>query len=193
MTKEVFISVDIEADGAIPGDYSMLSIGACVVENPAQTFYRELKPLDKAGFDPEAVKVTGRLREDCLENGNNPLTVMEDFDAWVQRVRNGQKAVFVGFNATFDWLFVHWYFIHYLGRSPFGIAGLDIKAFYMGRFATEWRDACKRPIKKHLNSLGFQPSKHTHNALDDALEQAAIFAALLKIEPRAITRRAYSH
>src|SRR5882724_5122881 len=174
MTKEVFISVDIEADGAIPGDYSMLSIGACVVDNPTAfpTFYRELKPLSK-NFDPEAVQVTGDLRFKCLETGVDAYDAMRDFDSWVQAMRQGQKAVFVGFNATFDWMFIHWYFVHYLGRSPFGIAGLDIKAFYMGRFGTEWRDACKRPIKKHLNSLGFQPSKHTHNALDDALEQAA--------------------
>ncbi|SSH65668.1 Uncharacterised protein [Klebsiella pneumoniae] len=27
--KEIFVSVDVEASGPIPGKYSMLSIGAC--------------------------------------------------------------------------------------------------------------------------------------------------------------------
>lgn len=44
-TKEVFISVDIEASGPIPGEYSLLSIGACMVDNPDESFYAELKPV----------------------------------------------------------------------------------------------------------------------------------------------------
>lgn len=46
MTKEeAYISVDIEASGPIPGEYSMLSLGACVVGDTAKTFYREIKPI----------------------------------------------------------------------------------------------------------------------------------------------------
>ena len=32
--KEVFISVDIEASGPIPGEYDLLSIGMCLVDQP---------------------------------------------------------------------------------------------------------------------------------------------------------------
>ena len=42
---EAYVSVDIEASGPIPGDYSLLAIGACLVDEPDQTFYRELKPM----------------------------------------------------------------------------------------------------------------------------------------------------
>src|SRR5436309_1957429 len=136
--NEVYISVDIEADGPIPGDYSMLSIGACVVSNLSLTFYREIQPCSLK-YDPEAVKVTGDLREKCIKDVVHSHYYMQYFDTWVQQLRAGSKAVFVGFKATFDWMFVHWYFVHYLGRSPFGIAGLDIKAFYAGRFGTAWR------------------------------------------------------
>jgi hypothetical protein len=38
---EVWISVDIEADGPILGDYSVLSLGACVVEDHATPCYIE--------------------------------------------------------------------------------------------------------------------------------------------------------
>ena len=40
--------------------------------------------------------------------------------------------MFVGFNASFDWSFVNWYFHKFVGTNPFGVAALDIKAYYMG-------------------------------------------------------------
>ena len=44
--SEIYISVDVEASGPIPGEYSLLSIGACLVGQPDQSFYVELKPLN---------------------------------------------------------------------------------------------------------------------------------------------------
>lgn len=43
-----WIMVDIEADGPIPGDYSMVSFGAVVVEPGLErTFYGELRPISE--------------------------------------------------------------------------------------------------------------------------------------------------
>ena len=36
-----YISFDVEASGLIPGKYSMLSIGACVVGDISKQFYKE--------------------------------------------------------------------------------------------------------------------------------------------------------
>jgi hypothetical protein len=55
---EYFISVDIETAGPIPGEYSMLSLGACVVGRRDEGFYAELKPLNSNAV-PDALKVTG--------------------------------------------------------------------------------------------------------------------------------------
>ena len=44
--NELYISVDIEAAGPVPVEYSMLSIGACVVGSPEVSFYIELKPIN---------------------------------------------------------------------------------------------------------------------------------------------------
>ena len=41
MACETYISVDVEAAGPIPGAYSLLAIGACVVGNINKTFYIE--------------------------------------------------------------------------------------------------------------------------------------------------------
>ena len=56
--SEIYISVDVEASGPIPGEYSMLSIGSCVVGQTGQSFYVELKPLNDH-FMEKAIKVTG--------------------------------------------------------------------------------------------------------------------------------------
>src|SRR3954447_25537373 len=63
---ECFISVDVETAGATPATYSMLSLGACLVEDPLEsTFYVELKP-EKAAFTAEALAVS-HLSLDVLE------------------------------------------------------------------------------------------------------------------------------
>jgi len=56
--EEVYVSVDIEAAGPVPGTYSMLALGASIVEAPGQTFYAELRPISD-GFIPEAMRVSG--------------------------------------------------------------------------------------------------------------------------------------
>jgi len=57
-SREIYISVDVEASGPIPGEYSLLSIGACLVGQPDQSFYVELKPLNDNFFE-KAMDVTG--------------------------------------------------------------------------------------------------------------------------------------
>ena len=53
----------IEADGPIPGDYSMICFGAIVVEPSLdRTFYGRLKPISDQWI-PEALQVSGFTRE----------------------------------------------------------------------------------------------------------------------------------
>lgn len=173
-TKEVYISVDIEASGPIPGDYSMLSVGACVVGNPGVSFYVELKPLND-NFVKEALDVAGFSLETLQITGEEPRSAMERFELWVRQSAGDYRPVFVAFNATFDWSFTHWYFIKFLGRDPFGISGLDIKAYFMGKHHTSWGKTVKKDVRSK-----YQPRfSHTHQALDDAKEQADIFAQML--------------
>src|SRR5438105_4615667 len=108
---DVFISVDIESDGPIPGDYSMSSLGAVVVGSPEHTFYREFRPISDR-FDPQAAAVSGLDRDRLLASGHDPAEAMREFASWIASVATGGRPVFVAFNATFDWMFVHWYFIH---------------------------------------------------------------------------------
>ena len=58
MKPERYFSVDVESSGPIPGKYSLLAIGACMVGSPDESFYAELKPISP-DFVPEALKVAG--------------------------------------------------------------------------------------------------------------------------------------
>jgi len=173
-TKEVFISVDIEASGPIPGEYSLLSVGACVVGDLDQSFYAELKPLNE-NFTKQALEISGFSLEALKITGEEPSAVMERFEHWVRQAARDNRPVFVAFNATFDWSFTHWYLIKFLGRDPFGISGLDIKAYYMGKHHTTWGETNKKEVRSRYPPSLF----HTHQALDDAREQANIFAQIL--------------
>src|SRR5258708_6834433 len=103
--KEVFISVDVETAGPIPGEYSLLSIGACDADHPDHQFACELKPISMA-FVPEALAVTGLSLETLAKTGLEPKEAVEQFAAWARSLaRNGEALVFVGFNAPFDWSF----------------------------------------------------------------------------------------
>jgi len=174
--QELYISVDIEADGPIPGDYSMSSIGAVVAADFTKTFYREMMPISEK-WDPAAAAVSGLNRELLKTQGTHPANAMREMDAWVKTVcGETHRPVFVSFNATFDWMFSHWYFIHFHGSDPFGISGLEMKSFYAGLIGCDWGETTKKYVAKRF------PSKqaHTHNALDDAKEQAEIFNGMWK-------------
>lgn len=174
--EELYISVDIEASGPVPGEYSMLSFGACVVGQPDLAIYVELKP-DSPKHDPEALDVTGFNLDELANTGLLPTEAMQRLADWVADVsREGEKAVFVGLNAPFDWSFVNYYFHKYLGENPFGFTALDIKAFYMGVFNLEWRQT----KSSHMAANLLPQTSPTHNALDDARYQAELFHLMLQ-------------
>ena len=78
------------------------------------------------------MRVVGRMLADFAKVGRSPKEAMIGFRDWLAVVAKAGKPVFVGFNATFDWAFVDFYFHHDLGENPFGIGGIDIKSYYMG-------------------------------------------------------------
>lgn len=180
MLEELFICVDVETAGPTPGQFALLSIGACLVDDPSVTFYVELQP-DRADFSPEAMKIHGLSLESLQQTGQPPKAAMEQFDIWVRNVTSAdQKAIFVALNAPFDWMFINEYFHRYLGHNPFGHSALDIKAYFMGQVGINWAETSLAEISKHFLEY------HTleHNALSDALEQAEIFRKILAQSPK---------
>lgn len=171
--REAWFSVDIEASGATPARHSMLSLGACLVDDPNVQLYVELRPQrDDEVPDPGAMAVNkldfGRLQRD----GYSPEIAMKLFETWVRDAAGDRRPVFVSFG-TFDWMWVGYYLDAYGSgyKKLFGPNSLDLKSYYAGWLDTSWRDTAKgRMPATHLAG-----SKHTHHALYDAVEQANMF------------------
>ncbi len=162
-----YVMVDIEADGPIPGDYSMVCFGAIVVEpSLSKTFYGKLKPISEK-WVPDALKVSGFSREQTL-TFDDPKTVMESFEQWVMKNAQG-RPIFVSDNNGFDWQFINWYFHHFLGKNPFGHSSMNLGSFYKGLA----RDTFKN--FKHLRK-----TKHTHYPLDDAKGNTEALLEMIK-------------
>ncbi len=174
MSNECFICVDVETAGPNPADYSMLSLGAVLVNNLRQEFYAEFKPVN-LNNTAEAQAVHGLSMDALAKNGLEPIEGMQRFAAWLAQVCQGQPPVFVAFNAPFDWMFVADYFHHYLGSNPFGHRAIDIKAVYLGLHGGLWAEANFQRVSQQYGL----PEMLNHNALDDARQTAIIFAAIL--------------
>lgn len=185
--KEIFVSIDVEADGPIPGEYSMLSLGAAAVESDnvgenklVDQFYINLRELPFA-TKHHATMTWWNRRENIeaykltRENTVDAVTATSRFYNWVIRLPG--KPVCVGYPVTYDWNFVYWYLIKFCGRSPFGMSALDIKSYAMCLMKTPFRQTIKKTMPKEWRPKGY---KHTHVAIDDAIEQGFLFLNMLK-------------
>ena len=162
-----YIMVDIESDGPIPGDYSMVSFGAIVVNDELdKTFYGKLKPISK-NWVPEALAVSGHSREETLQF-EEPKMVMERFSEWV-KVNCKDRPIFISDNNGFDWMFICWYFHHFTGENPFGHSSQNLGSMYKGLIKDTFKNF------KHLKI-----TEHTHHPVDDAKGNAEALLTMKK-------------
>ena len=172
---EGYVSVDVETAGPTPSQYSLLSIGACLVSDTQRTFYVELQPVN-GNFTPEALSVSRLSLEELAERGLPPAEAMARFEAWLAaQIPSGRRPIFVAFNAPFDWMFVNDYFHRFLGRNPFGHTALDLKVYYMGLTGVHWSETTMR----YITARYLSKRQLTHHALRDAQDQAELFQKML--------------
>lgn len=176
---EIYVSTDVEADGPIPGQNSMLSFGSAAYTADKKllgTFSANLETLPGASPDPKTAKWWATQPEAwaaCRRDQRRPEDALREYAAWLNALPG--KPVFVGYPATYDFLFVQWYLVRFAGESPFGFSALDIKSYAMAMLKTSFRESTKR----RMPAQWFDPHPHTHIALDDAIEQGALFCNML--------------
>lgn len=194
--SEVYISVDVETDGPIPGQNSMLSIGAAAFladRRMVSTFSMNFELLEGAVPDEDTSKwwkTQPEAWEACRKDVRSPKYVMQCFTSWVgsmvaeaqaiEALAKGEatavQPVFVGYPAGFDFTWTYWYLIKFVGKSPFSFSGIDIKTYAMAILGCDYRTVNKRTMGRFK-----EPDlKHTHVAVDDAIEQGYLFLNLLK-------------
>jgi hypothetical protein len=119
--------------------------------------------------------------EQLARDGAEPGQALRQFETWIREVTPpGEKPIFIGFNAPFDWMFVNDYFHRFLKRNPFGHAALDIKSYYMGLSRGTWAGTKMRHVgPKYLDQQAL-----IHHALRDAIDQAVLFQRMrMSIRP----------
>lgn len=183
MKNTILFSVDVETNGSIPGDNSMLSLGAAAfaADNGQllSTFYINFAELENSTPNADTMvwwsknqEAYDQTRQDVVD----PKLGIGQFVSWVNKTCGKDKPVFVGYPATFDFMFVYHYIIHFGYQSPFSFSALDIKTYACAMLKLPYREA----TKKNMPKSWFSGDKHTHNALDDALEQGKLFINMLK-------------
>lgn len=176
---EIYISTDIEADGPIPGINSMLSFGSAAYladKTLLSTFEANLELLPDATANSKTMewwKTQPKAWKICRENLQDPEKAMRDYVAWLKGLSG--MPVFVGYPASYDFMFVYWYLIRFTGESPFSHSALDIKTLAMALLKSDYRKATKKNMPKRW----FDNLPHSHIALDDAIEQGALFCNIL--------------
>jgi DNA polymerase III epsilon subunit-like protein len=193
VTRELYISVDVEPDGHVPGSSSMVSLGACAAavrdddgnvepldpENERNAFYAVLRPISDRYVD-KALGVTGFDRATLERDGRPPEEALPEFVTWIDGLAAEHDAlpVLAAYPLGFVWHFTQYYLHEFAGRSPFGqSAHYDMKTAYAALADSAVRDAIKRRMPSAL--LGPKDSK-THHALDDAKGHVDLLVGLLR-------------
>jgi hypothetical protein len=177
--QEIYVSTDCEADGPIPGPYSLLSFASAAYTADKKligTFSRNLIQLPGAKMHPVQEKFwrdNPAAWAACRENPQDPEQAMKDYLVWLKALPG--TPIFTGFPAAFDFMFVHWYLHKFAGESPFGHAALDIKSFLMAMVEKPFADVALTKLPRSW----FDDLPHTHIAEDDAIEQGALFCNAL--------------
>lgn len=176
---EIYVSTDIEADGPAPGIHSMLSFGSAAYranKTLVTTFCANLETLPEATADPRTMDWWQKFPDAwaaCRHGTEPPEEAMHRYLEWLRSLPG--KPVFVGYPASFDFMFIAWYLLRFTGENPFGFGALDIKSYAMALMRTPFRET----VKGRMPAEWFDDMPHTHVALDDALEQGAMFCNIL--------------
>lgn len=163
--------VDVEADGPVPGLYSMTELGVIRfdygnLEN-APTFYAKLRPLPGASYNQSALDVTHSTREGTLqyppyEEG------MVAFAKWVAEHNRGSRPLFMSDNNGFDFAYVNYYFHLVKVENPFGWSSRNLADLYKG---------LTKDVRANFRHL--RRTRHTHHPVDDARGNAEAYETMI--------------
>lgn len=187
---DVYFSADVETDGPIPGEFSMLSFALVYAgafdgshfDRPRDYgthFYRELRPISNR-FEPEALKVNGLNRDLLIAKGSDPTETMTEAATWVRSLSGKGRPVLVAYPLSFDWSWMYWYFVRFSREgSPFNHSScFDVKTAFALKAGVPIAAAGQSRVEAALRPH----TPHTHHALADAVEQAQLFANIFQWE-----------
>lgn len=181
MKEELFCMIDIEADGDIPGASSMLSFAGVTLNKNKEvlgSFEANLQLLPNTKPTPKTMEFWSKNKEAYEKTRINPVDpkyAMEEFDKWLNTFDG--NVFFVGYPAPYDHKWIDWYSYYFLGHSHFGHSKIiDMKMLAWGLIKGRFGQCSKKNFPKRWKDK----LPHTHVAIDDAIEQGAMFINILR-------------
>lgn len=189
---EIHISVDIETDGVVAGRNNMLSLGAAAIDmstgHLVGIFKMNLETVNDLVADADTMswwRSFPQAYEKAREDAKHPTGVMLRFTAWVDSLSTPGSVIFA-WKPVFDLAFLRYYIHRFHPRGPelcinglFGRQGygLDQKTVAALALKQGYRKTkmSNLPNSLRLDNNAAIIANHSHDALEDAIEQAHIF------------------
>lgn len=185
--KQLYVSLDIEADGPYPIEYSMRNFGMEVFDEEGLTygtFERNLKPLPEAKEDPDTMKNFWDKNPEAWAYVNtkpqDAQQAMQENKAWLKGIANNHSAVlsYAGFPLCYDFMWHYIYLVKFTGDfTPMSFSGFDIKTAAKMVLDVPYTWATKRNFPRRWFT-GSPP--HDHTGLSDAIGQRVLAVNILK-------------
>jgi len=194
--RQLYVSLDIEADGPYPLDYSMRNFGMEIFDEEGLTygtFERNLIPLPEAKEDPDTMRNFWDKNSEAWEyvntNPADPTIAMKENKAWLTAIANNNNAVmsYAGYPASFDFMWHYIYMVKLTGDCrPLSFSSFDIKTAAAITLDIPYNMATKKNFPKRW----FKGSpQHDHTGLCDAIGQRIIAVNIIKEAKEKIRER----
>jgi DNA polymerase III epsilon subunit-like protein len=183
--NQIYTIVDIELNGLMPGEHSILSIGAvaCTEDQEVGSFYKKLQPLEGLSADPATMewwKTQPEAWQEVNTAAEPAAVVMEAFRKWVKSF--DKSPVFVASPLILDYPFIKWYLHRFGGEQLFEDFGpvqrtLDLASFTAGKLDIPLARARRMQLPPEITQ---GMPEHSHRAIDDASGYGVILRNVLK-------------
>lgn len=186
--RTIFLSIDIEADGKIPFKNSMLSFGVAAFNDRGilvATYTANLELMEGATQDEDTMKFwtqNEKQKELYQKTRQNVVSVengMKAYLNWQKKIakEHGARLTYTGYPLTYDFMWVYVYNCFVNDYDPAGFSGFDVKTAASVLLKKPFKQTTKRIFPQRWFPKGH---KHTHIAIDDAIEQGYIAMNVMK-------------
>lgn len=183
--NQIYIIVDIELNGLMPGQHSILSIGAVAstADQEVGSFYKKLLPLDELTTAPETMdwwKTQPEAWQEVNTNAEPAVTTIKAFREWVESF--GKSPIFVASPLVLDYPFIRWYLHRFGSEQLFEDSGavqrtLDLASFTAGKLNIPLARSRRMQLSAEMTK---GMPEHSHKAIDDAQGYGAILRNVLR-------------
>lgn len=191
---ELYISIDVESDGPVPGLNSMLALGAAAFDpaysdhDPLATWYSALHRLPFPAWQNAETMRWWQTQENAWAEVNrsqqDPAVATHSFVRWLEGLAESHKLVAVGWPAAFDFAYVNYYCRHFEHRNPLGFACLDIRSYADGLASYSSYYGLSEALVREMAGEVDKTGLRAHVAIDDAIEQGRLLMLLRRYAER---------